>query len=340
VVLGIDEPKVTAWLDQNVESLTGPYSFDLIAGGRSNVTYRGTDAAGTRFVLRRPPLGHVLATAHDMAREHRLITAVGKTSVPVPRTLGLCTDVEVNGAPFYVMAFVEGTVLDSVDKARQMAPEARRAASLDLVDVLAQLHAVDVDAVGLGDLARRDSYIERQLKRWMTQWANSKTREIPEMDVLVKKLQDHMPQQQGATIAHGDYRFGNCLTDTNAGKIVAVLDWELCTLGDPLADLGYIGIGWRDPGQPLLGGNDPSGIEGFPFYSELVERYAQKTGRDVSQIDYYRAFSSYRLAVIAEGVYARYLNGAMADEMPDLDQMKNSVVDRVRYSLDMLKNVK
>lgn len=340
MVLGIDEPKVTAWLDQNVESLAGPYNFDLIAGGRSNVTYRGTDSKGTRFVLRRPPLGHVLATAHDMAREHRLITAVGKTSVPVPRTLGLCTDVDVNGAPFYVMAFVEGTVLDSVDKAREMAPEMRRAASLDLIDVLAQLHAVDVDEVGLGDLARRDSYIERQLKRWVTQWANSKTREIPEMDILVKKLQDHMPQQQGATIAHGDYRFGNCLTDTKNGKIVAVLDWELCTLGDPLADLGYIGIGWRDPGQTLLGGNDPSGIEGFPFYAELVERYAQKTGRDVSQIDYYRAFSSYRLAVIAEGVYARYLNGAMADEMPDLDQMRDSVNLRVQYSLDMLKNLK
>lgn len=339
VVLGIDEPKVTAWLDQNVESLTGPYSFDLIAGGRSNVTYRGTDSAGTRFVLRRPPLGHVLATAHDMAREHRLITAVGKTPVPVPRTLGLCTDTEVNGAPFYIMAFVEGTVLDSVDKARAMSVEMRRAASFDLIDVLAELHAVDVDAVGLGDLARRDSYIERQLKRWMTQWANSKTREIPEMDILVKKLQDFMPQQQGATIAHGDYRFGNCLTDVNAGKIVAVLDWELCTLGDPLADLGYIGIGWRDPGQPLLGGNDPSGIEGFPYYSELVERYAQRTGRDVSQIDYYRAFSSYRLAVIAEGVYSRYLNGAMADEMPDLDQMRDSVNLRVEYSLNMLKNV-
>lgn len=339
VVLGIDLPKVTAWLDGNVEQLRGPYQFDLIAGGRSNVTYRGTDSAGTRFVLRRPPLGHVLATAHDMAREHRLITAVGRTDVPVPRTWGLCTDNEVNGAPFYVMSFVEGTVLDSVDKASAMGIEARRAASFDLIDVLAKLHAVDVDEVGLGDLARRDSYIERQLKRWTTQWANSKTREIAEMDELVRKLQVHMPQQQGSTIAHGDYRFGNCLTDIKAGRIVAVLDWELCTLGDPLADLGYIGIGWKDPGMPLTGGNDPSGIEGFPYYRELVDRYAQKTGRDVSQIDYYRAFSSYRLAVIAEGVYARYLNGAMADEMLDLDSMKNSVNLRVEYSLDMLKHL-
>ena len=340
VVLGIDEPKVTAWLDANVESLTGPYTFDLIAGGRSNVTYRGSDGKGTKFVLRRPPLGHVLATAHDMAREHRLITAVGKTPVPVPRTLGLCTDVEVNGAPFYVMAFVEGTVLDSPEKASVMSLENRRAASFDLIDVLADLHAADVDEIGLGDLARRDSYIERQLKRWTTQWANSKTREMPEMDVLVKKLQDHMPVQQGASIAHGDYRFGNCLTDTNAGKIVAVLDWELCTLGDPLADLGYIGIYWRDPGEPITGGNDPTGIEGFPFYSELVERYAQKTGRDVSQIAYYRAFSAYRLAVIGEGVYARYLNGAMADELPDMDSMKNSVDTRVDWALELLKNLK
>jgi aminoglycoside phosphotransferase (APT) family kinase protein len=340
VVRGIDEPKVTAWLDANIAGVHGPYQFDLIAGGRSNVTFRVTDAVGQAFVLRRPPLSHVLASAHDMAREHRLITSVGQTSVPVPRTLGLCTDVEVNGAPFYVMSYVEGVVLDDPAKAAAMTVEQRRAASFDLIDVLADLHAVDVDAVGLGDLARKDGYIERQLKRWTTQWENSKTRELPVIEELASILRRRIPAQQGVSIAHGDYRFGNCLTDVAAAKIVAVLDWELCTLGDPLADVGYLGIYWRDPGTSSVAtAADPSGIDGFPYYHELVERYAARTGRDVSDVEYYRAFSAYRLAVIGEGVYARYLHGAMADQAPDLESMKHSVEWRAASGLEMAKRV-
>ena len=337
MVRGIDEPKVSAWLDASIPGIRGPYRFELIAGGRSNVTYRVVDAAGTVFVLRRPPLGHVLATAHDMAREHRLISAVGTTNVPVPRTMGLCTDTEVNGAPFYVMSYVEGAVLDSPAKAADMSVEMRRAASLHLIDVLADLHAVDVDAVGLGDLARKDAYIERQLKRWRTQWANSKTRELDAIDRLAERLAQDIPAQQGVSIAHGDYRFGNCLTDTEHGRIVAVLDWELCTLGDPMADLAYISIYWSNPDTGPGGAADPSGIEGFPHYDELVERYATRTGLDVSRINYYRAFSAYRLAVIGEGVYARYLNGAMADEMADLAPMKNMVENRAVFGLAMLE---
>ena len=340
MVRGVDEPKVSAWLDASIPELQGPYRFELIAGGRSNVTYRVTDARGTVFVLRRPPLGHVLATAHDMAREHRLITAIGTTDVPVPRTMGLCTDVDVNGAPFYVMSYVEGTVLDSPVKAAGMTVEMRRAASLHLIDVLADLHAVDVDAVGLGTLARKDGYIERQLKRWTTQWANSKTRELDSIDELARRLADDIPEQQGVSVAHGDYRFGNCLTDLERGRIVAVLDWELCTLGDPLADVAYISIYWSNPDSGPSGAADPSGIEGFPFYDELVERYATRTGRDVSRINYYRAFSAYRLAVIGEGVYARYLNGAMADEMADLTPMKNMVDNRAAAGLAMLEQDK
>ncbi len=340
MVRGIDEAKVTAWLDTHVDGVAGPYRFDLIAGGRSNVTYKVTDASGTAFVVRRPPLGHVLATAHDMAREHRLISAIGQTVVPVPRTLGLCTDLEVNGAPFYVMSFVEGVVLDDPAKAETMSPALRRAASDHLVDVLADLHAVDVEAVGLGSLARHDGYIERQLKRWTTQWANSKTREVPAIEELASLLGKRIPPQHGVSVAHGDYRFGNCLTDTRTGRIVAVLDWELCTLGDPLADLGYLGIYWRDPGATAVGTADPSGIEGFPRYAELVERYAARTGRDVSDIEYYRAFSAYRLAVIGEGVYARYLNGAMADQGPDLEAMKQSVEWRAATGLEMARKVR
>ena len=339
MVQGIDDPKVSAWLDANIEGVSGPYEFDLIAGGRSNVTYRVTDAHGSAFVLRRPPLGHVLATAHDMAREHRLITAIGRTNVPVPRTMGLCTDTEVNGAPFYVMSYVDGVVLDSPLKAEVMPVDRRRSLSFHLVDVLADLHAVDVDDVGLGDLARRDGYIERQLKRWRTQWEHSKTRELPVIEELAAGLEKRIPVQQGVSVAHGDFRFGNCMTNTTAGRIVAVLDWELCTLGDPLADLGWIGLYWRDQGQTDIGTLDPSGIAGFPNFSELVERYGDRTGRDVSHVEYYRAFSAYRLAVISEGVYSRYLNGAMADELPNLDQMGKGVENRAVFGLEKLRSL-
>ncbi|MEY3265755.1 MAG: hypothetical protein RJA15_201 [Actinomycetota bacterium] len=334
---GIDEQRVGAWLDANIENAQGPYTYDLIAGGRSNITFRVTDANGMQFVLRRPPMGHVLATAHDMAREHRIISAVGKTNVPVPRTLGLCTDVEVNGAPFYVMAFVDGLVLDSPERGHQLPEHLRTTASEHLIDVLADLHAVDIDAVGLGDLAKREGYVERQVKRWSTQWANSKTRELPAVEEVARLLAANIPVQEGVAIAHGDYRFGNCLTDTTTGKITGVLDWELCTLGDPLADLGYIGVYWTNPGQPMLRTNDPSGLAGFPTYEHLVERYANRTGRDVSNIGYYRAFSSFRLAVISEGVYARYLNGAMGDQNIDLAPMKLGTETLAEAALASLK---
>jgi aminoglycoside phosphotransferase (APT) family kinase protein len=272
-----------------------------------------------------------------MAREHRIISAVGSTGVPVPRCLGLCTDEEVNGAPFYVMAFVDGVVLDSPEKGELLPQHLRTAASEHLVDVLADLHAVDVDAVGLGDLAKREGYVERQVKRWSTQWENSKTRELPAIEEVSRLLSRDIPVQQGVSIAHGDYRFGNVLTDVNQGRVAAVLDWELCTLGDPLADLGYIGIYWTDPGQPINRANDPSGLAGFPAYDDLVERYARRTGRDVSNIGYYKAFSSFRLAVISEGVYARYLKGAMGNQDFDPTPMKLGTENLAEAALAALK---
>jgi aminoglycoside phosphotransferase (APT) family kinase protein len=193
-----------------------------------------------------------------------------------------------------VMGFVDGLVLDSASKGAVLSVERRRAAGFDLIDVLADLHAVDVDAVGLGDLAKRDGYVERQVKRWSTQWERSKTRELPAVEEVARRLAERFPEQQGVSIAHGDYRFGNVLTDVDEGRINAVLDWELCTLGDPLADVGYVGVYWADPGTAQSRPNDPTGIEGFPTYAELLERYATRTGRDLSQIDYYLAFGSFR----------------------------------------------
>ena len=293
-----------------------------------------------RFVLRRPPTGHVLATAHDMEREHRIISAVGRTDVPVPRTLGLCTDDSVNEAPFYVMQFVPGVVLDSVERAEALTPELRRRSSEHLVDVLADLHDADVDAIGLGDLARREGYVERQIKRWSTQWANSRTRELPAIDEVADQLAANVPVQQGVSIAHGDYRFGNCITDVEHGRIAAVLDWELCTLGDPLADLGYLGVYWvAADGERRH--NDPTSAPGFLSYAEVVDRYAARTGRDVSRIDYYVAFSSWRLAVISEGVYARYLHGAMGGDIdPEvLDTFRTGTEDLAAKALDAMRRL-
>jgi aminoglycoside phosphotransferase (APT) family kinase protein len=336
---GLDLPKVSAWLQANIPGAEPPFAVELIAGGRSNLTFRVVDANGLELVLRRPPLGHVLATAHDMAREHRIIAAVGKTPVPVPPALGLCIDESVNGSPFYVMGFVHGEVLDSIDKAELVAPELRGPASEHLVDVLADLHAVDIDAVGLGDLARRDGYIERQVKRWSTQWENSKTRELPAVDEVAKRLRDHMPAQRDVSIVHGDYRFGNCLTDVTHGRIAAVLDWELCTLGDPLADVGYMGVYWNRGDAAALRANDPTGAEGFLTYADVLERYSKRTGRDLSDIGYYTAFSCWRLAVISEGVYARYIHGAMGDQGVDITPMKASVEGLAERALDAVNGL-
>jgi aminoglycoside phosphotransferase (APT) family kinase protein len=330
-IIGIDHDRVTAWLVEHIAESQAPFEFELIAGGRSNLTYTVTDATGRRFVLRRPPTGTVLATAHDMAREYRIIEAVGRTDVPVPPALGLCTDEAVNGAAFYVMGYVDGVVLDSPQRAEPMSIAQRRLAGEHLIDVLADLHAVDVDAVGLGDLAKRDGYVERQVRRWTTQWNNSKTRELPAIDEVAQRLAKRIPVQHGVSIAHGDFRFGNCLTDMGSGRIAAVLDWELCTLGDPLADVGYLGVYWSDPGTVNARPNDPTGVAGFPTYVELLDRYARRTGRDLSDIAYYVAFSSWRLAVISEGVYARFLHGAMGDQ-----HMDEQALDGFRVGTEVL----
>ena len=339
---GLDRDRVSAWLADNIDGAAPPFEYELIVGGRSNLTFEVGDAAGRRYVLRRPPTGSVLATAHDMVREHKIIAAVGESDVPVAPALGLCTDESVNGAPFYVMGFVDGVVLDSPAAAEPMAPEIRRAAAEHLIDVLADLHALDVDEIGLGDLAKREGYVERQVRRWSTQWEKSKTRELPAIDEVATLLAAKIPEQHGVSIAHGDYRFGNVLTDIERGRINAVLDWELCTLGDPLADVGYLGVYWSDPGHAQLRPNDPTGIEGFPTYGEIVERYARRTGRDVSEIDYYRAFSSFRLAVISEGVYARYLHGAMGDQQVDpaiLDGFKEGTDNLAESALAAMRRL-
>jgi aminoglycoside phosphotransferase (APT) family kinase protein len=309
-VQGIDGPKVTAWFEEHVAGARGPLDFTLIAGGHSNLTFRVDDAEGHRYVLRRPPLGQVLATAHDMAREHKIIAALGPTDVPVAPALGLCTDEAVNGAPFYVMDHVDGRVLRDAAAAQQISAEARAHAGASIAHTLARIHAIDPDAVGLGDLGKKEDYVARQLRRWSGQWEKSKTRELPAIDEVHRALQERIPEQGPAAIVHGDYRLDNCMTDDD-GEVIAVLDWELCTLGDPLADVGLLAVYWNDPDEGSALVTSPTSTEGFPRRQQVLDAYAAESGRDLSQIDYYVALGFWKLACIVEGVYARYLGGAM-----------------------------
>ena len=329
-VEGIHLANVTSWLQERVE-IEPPLRFELIAGGRSNMTFTVTDGAGRRFVLRRPPMGELLPSAHDMAREHRLMHALRNSPVPVPRMVGLCQDPSVNDRDFYVMHFLDGVIVRDVDIGRTIAPEARTAMSKDLIDTLVRLHRVDIDDVGLGDLAKRSGYIERQIKRWSGQWEQSKTRDLALIDAVRDTLAARLPGEARTTIAHGDYRLSNCMMDPT-GPVRGVLDWELCTLGDPMADLaGLLGY-WHDPDDPDIGGdNETTGLEGFLSQQEMAGRYAEEMQVSLEEVDYYRAFASWRLACIGEGVYARYLNGQQGaqDEDLDLDLYRESVERRV-----------
>ncbi|MFP5308340.1 MAG: phosphotransferase family protein [Actinomycetes bacterium] len=308
---GIDVEAVTDWLTDRTE-VAPPLAFDVIAGGRSNLTYRVRDAEGRRFVLRRPPLHSVLESAHDVAREHRIMAALAGSDVPVPEQVGVETDPAVTGAPFYVMRHVDGLVVRTPeDAARDLDPAARVRAGQDLVDTLVRLHAVDPDEVGLGDLARRDGYIERQLKRWKGQLEKGSTRELPLLHEVHARLAADVPAQGPASIVHGDYRLDNLMVSPR-GDVLAVLDWELCTLGDPLADVGLLQVYWTEPGEDELNplGASPTSVDGFPTRAELTERYAQASGRDLSQLDFYVAFGFWKLAIILEGVYQRFTAGA------------------------------
>ena len=341
-VAGIDHANVTAWFVDHAPAVTPPLEVTLIAGGHSNLTYRVDDAEGRSWVLRRPPLGQVLATAHDMSREHRIISALAPTDIPVAPTIGLCTDESVNGAPFYVMEFVDGHVIRDAAGAEALTADVRARAGESLIDVLARIHAVDVDAVGLGDLGRRDGYIERQLKRWYGQFLKSKTREVPLIDSVHQRLSVAIPPEGAPAIVHGDYRLDNCMLGAD-GSVVAVLDWELCTLGDPLADLGLLWVYWGavDEPPPTLA-PAPTTLPGFASRTELAERYAAASGRDISQLQYYVAFGYWKLACIIDGVYARYVGGSMgaqgdasafqgfADTVDRLAAAADAAVDQLR----------
>ncbi|MER7968849.1 phosphotransferase family protein [Streptomyces sp. NPDC096080] len=305
---GLDPVRLRGLLDRERPGLVrGPLTGRLIEGGRSNLTYTVSDGAST-WVVRRPPLGHVLATAHDMKREHRVISALHPTEVPVPRPLLLCEDEEVLGAPFYVMEFVEGTPYRTAEQLAPLGADRTRDAVLSLVDTLVGLHAVDPAEVGLADFGRPEGFLDRQLRRWGKQLDASRNRELAGVDELHATLGRRLPVSPAPAVVHGDYRLDNVLIG-DGDRITAVLDWEMSTLGDPLTDLGLLvmySIPLELPGSPI---STTATAAGHPAPAELVERYAARSGRDVSAIAWYTAFAWFKLAVILEGIHYRYTLG-------------------------------
>jgi aminoglycoside phosphotransferase (APT) family kinase protein len=334
---GLDLDRLRQYLERTRPGLlAGELTGRRIEGGRSNLTYEVSDGSG-HWIVRRPPLGHVLATAHDMAREHRVITALEGTPVPVPGTVLLCSDPEPLGAPFYVMDFVPGVAYRTTQQLRPLGPERTRDAVLSLVDTLVDLHAVEPASVGLGDFGRPEGFLDRQLRRWAKQLDASRSRELPGIDELHATLSRALPRSPAPAVVHGDYRLDNVLIGTaqqpeghsgagtghapvsppgtgpapaaGADTINAVLDWEMSTLGDPLTDLGLLAM----YSTPLDVADSPvsttSSAPGHPRPAEIVERYAARSGRDVSAISWYTAFAWFKLAVILEGIHYRYTLG-------------------------------
>jgi aminoglycoside phosphotransferase (APT) family kinase protein len=326
---GYNVATVENWIAANIEALTPPFKWTRLLGGHSNLTYRLDDQNGQTAVIRRPPQGELLPKAHDMSREWSLISALGPTSVPVPAAMGFCEDPEVTGAWFYVMGVIDGRPLYNSTDAVDLVPEdKRRPLAHAFIDVLAELHSLDPDEIGLGELGKKDNYVGRQLKTWYRSW-NSSIEPAQYDDPRAHELQqfflENMPEQGMARVVHGDYGMHNCLIGPDA-NFAAVVDWEISTLGDPLADLAYALNQWPASYEEIPEDSvSPTSVPGFPLRGELAERYEQRTGRDLSKLDYYLGFCRWKSAAISHGVYARYMEGKKSTAGIDLEGMRESI---------------
>ena len=326
---GYDVPAVEEWIIENIPGLAPPFAWTRLQGGHSNLTYRLDDAQGRQAVIRRPPQGELLPKAHDMGREWSLISGLGNTAVPVPEAMGFCESPDVTGAWFYVMGCIDGRPLYSASETLAWVPEQNRITlAHSFFDVLADLHALDPDEIGLGDLGKKDSYVARQLKTWYRSWTSSiepAQYDDPRAHDLQKFFLENMPQQGTARVVHGDYGLHNCLIGADS-TVAAVVDWEISTLGDPLADLAYALNPWADPTDTAA--IDPlsaTAVPGFPSRSELAQRYAKRTGRNLDQLDFYVGFNRWKTAAILHGVYARYMAGQKSTEGVDLDALRDRI---------------
>ncbi|MDH6281515.1 phosphotransferase family protein [Prescottella agglutinans] len=311
-VVGLNEDAVSAWITGLGVGALAPLSFERIGTGQSNLTFAVRDSGGGRWVLRRPPLGRLLASAHDVEREHRILSALQGTGVPVPKMLGLTTDPAITDAPLVLMSYVDGVIIDDIvdgeGAAGQLTPERRRAIGLSLPKALASIHRVDLESAGLLDLASTKPYAARQLKRWSAQWVQSRTHDVPAIESLAERLSRNIPEQTETALVHGDFHLSNVITSPDDGRVVAVLDWELCTLGDPLADLGGLLAYWPQRSDGMPGPLMASTLEGFPTRDELVEVYVHETKRDVSAVGFWHVLALWKLAIIVEGVVRRTID--------------------------------
>ncbi|MQY24160.1 phosphotransferase family protein [Nocardia macrotermitis] len=338
--VGIAVGPVGRWLAERVERAAPPFAYARILGGHSNLTYLVTDRDGRRYVLRRPPVGPLLATAHNVIREHDVMRAVAGSGLPVPRMLGVCADEKVTGAPFYVMEYVDGVVVDSAADAAEFLPsaQARQRAGEELIDALVTLHGIDVDRAGLGELSRRGGYLGRQLRRWSEQWAAAGLDELADMTVLHGWLVEHQPAETTPCLVHGDFRLGNALIERD-GRLLAVLDWELCTLGEGLLDLAYFLRSWMVPDLRPGFSHPPGLLPGFADGEDLIRRYAERSGRSVADLDYWRAFTAWRSAAILAGVYRRYLDGQLGERPENLESFRAEVVSRIQQGIDIARAI-
>jgi aminoglycoside phosphotransferase (APT) family kinase protein len=305
---GLDLESLRSWMDAACPGLReGPLSAVVLAGGRSNLTYRIADGQRA-WIVRRPPLGHVLATAHDMHREYRVMAALADTTVPVPSVHAHCQDATVIGAPFYLMEFVEGTVYGTAAQLAEIGAERTSAVATAMVGVLADLHAVDPLAVGLGDLGRPEGYLQRQVTRWTRQLAASRSRDLPRAEELSDLLARRVPDRTDSALVHGDYRLDNLLVaDT---RVRAVIDWEMATVGDPLTDLALLLVYGRLPHlEGTSGLPDTSTAPGYPSEAAILQAYATASGRDLQSMTFHLALACFKLAVILEGIHYRHAQG-------------------------------
>lgn len=305
----LDEARLGEWLSGNVAGFAGPFTIEKFAGGQSNPTYR-IDAASGSYVLRRKPFGPILPSAHAVEREHQLIAALHPTGFPVARPYGLCEDAEALGAPFYIMEMVEGrTFWDGA--LPDMAPDARTAVYEAIIDTLAALHSLDYVAVGLGDYGKPGNYFERQVARWSKQYRMSQTDDMPEVEKLIEWLPRTVPAQTRTAIVHGDFRIDNMIFAPAEPRVLAVLDWELSTLGDPLADFSYFLMSWVTEPEGRSGVKGLTGpATGIPTIEAVVERYCAATGRDgMPDLNWYFAYNLFRLTGIVQGIKKRIIDG-------------------------------
>lgn len=328
---GLDLDVLTPWFVENVGAVDGQLEAELIAGGKSNLTYRLHDDS-QRWILRRPPVGKLLATAHDMGREHRMMAALAATDVPVPQMYAMCDDPDVLGAHFYVMEAVEGTPYRKAAELEKLGVERTRAISERLVDTLAALHSVNPDDVGLADFGRPENFLARQVARWRKQFDAAHTRDLPDMEKLHALLADNVPPEAPAGIVHGDYRLDNLLVDDD-DQVRAVLDWELSTIGDSLTDLALMCV-YHGMGASGGGVTDVANAPGFLSQEEIVTRYSEASGRDLSNFGFYVALGCFKLAGIVEGIHFRYINGqTVGDGFAEIGQAVGPLLTAGLHSL-------